>query len=132
VPKQVTGSRRRNARPRAVAATIAVGALAGFLSGLLGVGGGVVMVPLLVSVLGLSQHEGHATSLAAIVPIAAVGAVRFAAEGTVDLRIAALLAAGSLVGAPFGARVMARTGEGRLKMLFGALMIVVALQMLWP
>ena len=116
-------------QPRQVAAGAAVGLLAGLLSGLLGVGGGVVMVPLLVGVIGLSQHEAHATSLAAIVPIAAVGALRFAAAGTVDLKAAALLALGSLVGAPLGAKVMARTAEGTLKMLFGALMVVVALQL---
>lgn len=117
---------------RVTLAGVAIGAAAGLLSGLLGVGGGVVMVPLLVSFVGLSQHEAHATSLAAIVPIAAVGALRFAAADTVDLSVAALLAAGSLVGAPLGARLMARTREGVLKLLFGAFMVVVALQLLWP
>ena len=107
-----------------------MGLAAGVLSGLLGVGGGVVMVPLLVAVIGLTQHEAHATSLAAIIPIAAVGALRFAADGTVDVGLAALLAAGSLVGAPLGARLMARIGAGSLGMLFGALMIAVALQLL--
>jgi uncharacterized membrane protein YfcA len=111
---------------------VAVGVAAGVLSGLLGVGGGIVMVPLLVAVVGLGQHEAHATSLAAIVPIAAVGAARFAAAGNVDPVLAALLAAGSLVGAPLGARLMARTHEDVLKLVFGALMIAVALQLLWP
>ena len=111
---------------------VTVGVAAGVLSGLLGVGGGIVMVPLLVAVVGLGQHEAHATSLAAIVPIAAVGAARFAAAGNVDPVLAALLAAGSLVGAPLGARLMARTHEDVLKLVFGALMIAVALQLLWP
>jgi uncharacterized membrane protein YfcA len=111
---------------------VAIGVVAGLLSGLLGVGGGIVMVPLLVGVAGLSQHEGHATSLAAIVPIAAVGATRFAVAESIDPLLAALLAAGSLVGAPLGARLMARTKEGPLKMLFGALMVAVAVQLLWP
>ena len=88
------------------------------------------MVPLLVAVIGLSQHEAHATSLAAIVPIAAVGAFRFASAGTVDFGVAALLAVGSLIGAPLGAQVMAKTREGTLKMLFGALMVAVAVQLL--
>jgi uncharacterized membrane protein YfcA len=101
------------------------------MSGLLGVGGGVVMVPLLVAQ-GLSQHHAHATSLAAIVPIAVVGGVTFALEGEVDYTIALLLAAGSLVGAPFGARVMARMREAPLKIVFGVFMIVVAIALLWP
>ena len=109
---------------------VGVGLAAGLLSGLLGVGGGVVMVPLLVAVIGLSQHQAHATSLAAIVPIAAVGAFRFAQDGTVDVGLAALLGAGSLVGAPLGARVMARLAAGPLQMLFGGVMIIVALQLL--
>lgn len=117
---------------RLVASAVVVGLAAGMLSGLLGVGGGIVMVPLLVTVAHLGQHEAHATSLAAIVPIAAVGAVRFAAAGTIDYVLAALLAAGSLAGAPLGARLMARTKEGVLKLLFGALMLVVAGQLLWP
>jgi uncharacterized membrane protein YfcA len=113
-------------------AAVVTGFVAGVLSGLLGVGGGIVMVPLLVGAVGLRQHEAHATSLAAIVPIAAVGAARFGAAETIDLSLAALLAAGSLVGAPVGARLMARTREGLLKAMFGGLMVVVALQLLWP
>ena len=114
---------------KSLAPSILIGLLAGALSGLLGVGGGIVIVPLLVAVVGLSQHAAHATSLAAIVPIAAVGATTFALDGEVDWVLAALLGGGALVGAQFGARVMARTGEGALKMAFGALMIAVAVQM---
>lgn len=101
------------------------------MSGLLGVGGGIVMVPLLVS-RGLSQHRAHATSLAAIVPIAVVGGAAFALDGEVDYSIALLLAAGSLVGAPLGARVMAGTREAPLKIAFGVFMVVVAISLLWP
>jgi uncharacterized membrane protein YfcA len=109
-----------------------IGLVAGLMSGLLGVGGGIVMVPLMVMAARLSQHEAHATSLAAIVPIAAVGAARFAAAGTIDYGVAALLAAGSLAGAPIGARLLARTDEASLKVLFGALAIAVSVQLLWP
>jgi uncharacterized membrane protein YfcA len=110
----------------------ATGLVAGVLSGLLGVGGGIIMVPLLVTIASYRQHNAHATSLAAIIPIAAVGAARFAAADTIDYRIAVLLAAGTLVGAPLGARLLARTPETSLKLLFGVLMIAVAVQLLWP
>lgn len=100
-----------------------VGALAGVMSGLLGVGGGIVIVPLLVLVAGFSQHRAHATSLAAVIPIAAVGALTYGWEGEVDVRYAALFAVGSLVGAPVGARVMSRMSEPRLRTVFGALVI---------
>jgi uncharacterized membrane protein YfcA len=112
--------------------TVAIGLVAGLLSGLLGVGGGIIMVPLLVLVAKLTQHEAHATSLAAIGPIATVGAIRFAASGNIDYTVALFLAAGSLAGAQVGARLMARAGETSLSILFSALMIVVAIQLLWP
>ncbi len=117
--------------PRAVVTLALIGLLAGLLSGLLGVGGGVVMVPLLVGVVGLSQHSAHATSLAALIPIASVGATKFALEGSVDYRVAGLLAVGALVGAPLGAGLMARIKEGLLKVLFGVLMVGVGVQLLW-
>ncbi|MFN2488841.1 MAG: TSUP family transporter [Actinomycetota bacterium] len=115
-----------------IVSALVIGVVAGVLSGLLGVGGGIIMVPLLVGVASLSQHQAHATSLAAIVPIAAVGALRFAVTGTLDLLVAGLLAAGSLIGAPLGARLMARTREASLKLLFGLLIIAFAMQLLWP
>lgn len=90
------------------------------------------MVPLLTLAAGFGQHQAHATSLAAIIPIAAVGAITFAVAGHVDYGIAGCLAVGSLVGAPVGAKVMARSGEGPLKMMFGALMLTVAIELLWP
>ena len=105
---------------------------AGIASGLLGVGGGVVMVPLLTLALGFSQHRAHATSLAAIVPIAVVSASAFALAGQVDYRVAALLAVGAMAGAPVGAAVMARAGEGLLKVLFGILLMIVSIELLWP
>lgn len=111
--------------------TVVSGLVAGLMSGLLGVGGGIVMVPLLVFAAHLSQHHAHATSLAAVIAIGAAGAATFATEGEVDLTLAALLAAGSLVGAPLGANLMARTPEGPLKVAFGLLMIVVAGLLVW-
>ena len=110
---------------------IASGVVAGVMSGLLGVGGGIVMVPLLVMVGHLSQHEAHATSLAAVVFMAAVGAATFGADGKVEVELAALLAAGSLFGAPLGARIMANTAEGNLKTAFGILMLIVSGFLLW-
>lgn len=90
------------------------------------------MVPLLVLVARQSQHEAHATSLAAVVLMGAVGAATFAADGQVDVGLALALAAGSLIGAPLGAKIMARTAEGQLKIAFGVLMLVVAGLMLAP
>jgi uncharacterized membrane protein YfcA len=115
---------------RVAAPAAGMGLVAGILSGLLGVGGGIIIVPLLVALVHLSQHQAHATSLAAIVPIGAVGALTFALDGEVDLEVAGLLALGALVGAPLGARIMSRTEERPLKIMFGMLMIAVGVQLL--
>jgi uncharacterized membrane protein YfcA len=106
-----------------------IGLAAGIGSGLLGVGGGIIMVPLLTAFAGLSQHRAHATSLAAIIPIAAVGVIVFALDGAVDYGLAGILAAGSLLGVPIGAWIMSRIQEGLLMTLFGVLMIVVAVRL---
>ncbi|MFN2389580.1 MAG: TSUP family transporter [Actinomycetota bacterium] len=112
-------------------AVIASGFAAGLMSGLLGVGGGVVMVPLVALAAGLSEHEAHGTSLAAVVVMGAVGAAAFAAGGETDIGVAALLALGAIAGAPLGARVMAAMSEERLETAFGILLLAVAGTMLW-
>lgn len=109
---------------------VGVGLVAGIFSGLLGVGGGIIIVPLLVALIHLSQHQAHATSLAAIIPIGAVGALTFALGGEIDLEVAGLLALGTLVGAPLGALIMSRIKERPLKIMFGVLMIAVGVQLL--
>ena len=109
---------------------VLVGLGAGFASGLLGVGGGIVIVPLLMTFAAFSQHQAHATSLAAIVPIAAAGAATYALSGEIDFAVAGFLALGALVGAPLGARAMVASSERTLKALFGGLMIVSAVALL--
>jgi uncharacterized protein len=110
--------------------TLGTGALAGLTAGLFGVGGGIVIVPPLVAFAALSQHQAHATSLAAIVPIAAVAGTRFAIDGSVDWSAAALLSVGTLLGAPVGAWLLARTSAGTLNVAFGAFMLIVAARLL--
>jgi uncharacterized membrane protein YfcA len=107
-----------------------IGLGAGLLSGLFGVGGGIVMVPAMVLLAGMAQQRASATSLAAIVPIAAVGAIIFGRADSVDLAAAAVLVVGSLVGVQIGARLMARVGDDRLRIGFAIFMIAVALTML--
>lgn len=112
--------------------TSLIGLAAGLGSGLLGVGGGIIMVPLLTAAVGLTQHQAHATSLAAIIPIAAVGVTAYAIAGEVDYGLAALIAGGSLLGVPLGAWIMARIEEGTLMAMFGVLMVLVSLRLAIP
>lgn len=116
-------------RRQQVGPLVAIGAAAGLLSGILGVGGGVLMVPALVMTIGFGQHRAHATSLAAIVPIAAVGAFVFGRADNVDLLAGVVLAAGSLLGVQVGANLMNRLSDARLAVAFGLFLVGLALAM---
>ena len=107
-----------------------IGLAAGVLSGMFGVGGGTVMVPAMVLAAGFGQHRAQATSLAAIVPIAAVGALIFGRADSLDIGAALLLAAGSLLGVQAGARVMDRLSAEWLSRIFAVFLVAVALTML--
>jgi uncharacterized membrane protein YfcA len=111
---------------------ILIGLFAGLASGLFGVGGGIVMVPLLVWLIAFDQHRAHATSLAAMVAIAASGAIVFGTADSIDYPVAGLLAVGSLIGAPLGAWLLSRWPASRLKVALGVLIVVIGITMVWP
>jgi len=105
---------------------IAIGLGGGLLSGLLGVGGGIVMVPLLVLWAGFAQRDAHATSLGAIIPISIAGIATYGVAGEVRYGTALALAAGSVLGAPIGARLLSRMDERMLKIVFGVFLVGVS------
>jgi uncharacterized protein len=104
----------------------AIGLAGGLFSGLLGVGGGVVMVPLLVLWAGYGQRDAHAISLGAIIPISAAGVVTFGVAGEIQVWEALALAGGSIAGAQVGTTMLSRIDERVLKLAFGSFMLVVA------
>jgi uncharacterized protein len=108
---------------------LATGVLGGLLSGLLGIGGGVIMVPLLVLWAGYRQRDAHAMSLGAIIPISVASAATYGVAGKVRVADAIALAAGSIVGARIGAGALARVDERRLKLVFGLFLGAVAVLM---
>jgi len=105
---------------------IAIGVGGGLLSGLLGVGGGVVMVPALVLWARYGQRDAHALSLGAIIPISIAGIATYGIAGKVQYWDALGLAAGAIVGAQIGAGILARLDERLLKIVFGAFLVGVA------
>lgn len=108
---------------------VAIGALGGAFSGLLGVGGGVVMVPLLVVWAGYGQREAHALSLGAIIPISLAGIATYGIAGQIRFWDALALAVGSVVGARIGAGMLARVDERFLKGIFGVFLVGVSVMM---
>jgi uncharacterized membrane protein YfcA len=112
-----------------VALALALGLAGGTLAGLFGVGGGIVFVPALTLGLGLSQLSAEATSLAAIVPVVAVGSYRQDRLGLVDWRSAAIVGACSLVGVLAGAEIALRLPESALRRAFALFLVLAAAQM---
>lgn len=106
-----------------------VGIVGGLSSGLLGIGGGTVMVPLLVLVTRITQREAHAISLAAMIPIALAALLVYGIAGKVDLVAAAALAVGAIAGARAGAELLSRTPERPLKAAFGIFLLVAAVML---
>ncbi|NLO74849.1 MAG: sulfite exporter TauE/SafE family protein [candidate division WS1 bacterium] len=107
-----------------------VGVLVGFLSGLLGIGGGVLMVPALLYLWKHDMQTAVGTSLAAMIPTALAGSVRHSAYGNVDWQAAVVLAAGAVGGAYLlGAPLAEHVPSELLKRIFGVVIVIFGLHM---
>lgn len=114
---------------RRTSIALALGLGAGFVGGLFGVGGGVVMVPGMVVLMSVAQHTAHGTSVAAIIASATAGAVRLGLAGEVDWDTAGVVLVGAMIGAFFGARLMHRIPAVWLARAFVVISVVAALRM---
>jgi len=112
----------------AILAAALLGAGAGVLAGLFGVGGGILFVPTLTLVLGLSQLHAEATSLLAILPTAGIGAWRQQRYGNVRWRSALILGIAAIAGVEAGVQIAEQLPQDVLRRLFGVLMLIVAAQ----
>lgn len=106
-----------------------VGILAGFLAGLFGVGGGILIVPALVLVAHMDQRLAHGTSLAAVVPISLASALSYAVQGNVDWPVAAVLAVGAMAGAVVGTRLLDVLPHRTLALLFVGVLLASAIRL---
>jgi uncharacterized protein len=114
-------------------ASLLVGLLAGALSGLLGIGGGIIIVPAMVA-LGLTQKQAIATSLTALIfPVGVLGVIEYSKHGDVKWPQALAVAAGLVLGVFVGARFGVQVDDALLRRLFGVLLLAVGLRfLLWP
>lgn len=111
---------------------IVIGIAAGALSGLVGIGGGIVIVPLLVMFLGFSQQTAQGTTLAMLsFPVSFVGAYTYWQKGMVDWKIAILLCLGFVIGGYFGSKYAVSVSPYLLKKIFAVLLIVIAVKFLF-
>ena len=111
---------------------IVIGILAGILSGVVGVGGGLIMIPLLIILLGLSQHEAQGTSLAVMLPpIGILAAINYHKAGFVKWEYAMIIAITFIIGGYFGSKYAVTLRPEIVKRVFGIVMLLGALKMIF-
>lgn len=109
-----------------------LGLAAGVLSGLIGIGGGIIIVPALVFLFGLSQHQAQGTTLALLVPpIGILAAWTYYSQGYVNLKIAGFVCLGFFFGGLLGAKVATGMSNEVLQKVFGVVLLLVALKMIF-
>ncbi|MFT5184633.1 MAG: putative membrane protein YfcA [Flavobacteriales bacterium] len=111
---------------------IAIGICAGILSGFVGVGGGMVIVPALIYFLGLTQFQAQGTSLALMIPpIGILAVMNYYKAGNVNLNYALIIAITFIVGGYIGSKLALRMSENKVKLIFGVLMLYASVRMIW-
>lgn len=118
--------------PPGIGKVILVGAVGGAMAGLFGVGGGLVMVPLFVFLLGLDQRTAVTTSLLAIIPISILGMAGYAAGGAIDWQAGLVIGLGSIVGGQIGVRLLHRVPVPALQFGFALLLVYSAYRLIQP
>ena len=111
---------------------LAVGLLAGFLSGMVGIGGGIVLVPALIYFLGFSQMNAQGTSLALIMfPVGILAVINYYKQGHIDFNVVFIIAIGFILGSFLGSKLALSIPQQLIKKIFAVLMIVIAVKMLF-
>ena len=111
---------------------IVIGLLAGILSGLVGVGGGILMIPLLIIFLGLTQHQAQGTALFAMLPpIGILAAMNYYKEGFVKWEYAAVIALTFVVGGYFGSKLSISLPDQTVRRVFGVIMLIGAIKLIF-
>lgn len=109
-----------------------IGLAAGMLSGLVGVGGGIIIVPALIFILGYSQHEAQGASLGLLLtPVGILAVMNYYKKGYIDFRVIAIMCVAFIAGAYLGSKISLSMPEQQLKKLFAIVLLMVAGKMLF-
>ncbi|MDD2421293.1 MAG: sulfite exporter TauE/SafE family protein [Heliobacteriaceae bacterium] len=108
-----------------------IGLITGLINGLIGIGGGTIVIPALVFLLRVAQHQAHGTSLAVILPTSITSAAVYWYHGYLPWTVTITVALTGMVGAYLGAKLMARLSPRHLRLIFGGFMILAGGRMLW-
>ena len=111
---------------------ILIGVLAGIVSGFIGIGGGIIIVPGLIYLGGLTQIQAQGTSLALMLPpIGILAFMHYYKQGNVDLKVAGIVAVTFIIGGFFGAKLAHKIDQNIVKIIFGVLMLLIAIKMIF-
>ena len=109
-----------------------IGLCAGILSGMVGVGGGIVIVPALVFFMGYSQHQAQGTTLAMfLVPIGILGAMNYYKAGYVEIKTALIIASTFVIGSYIGSKFVLGLDQQLVKKIFGFLTLIVSIKLIF-
>ncbi|MES2396459.1 MAG: sulfite exporter TauE/SafE family protein [Bacteroidota bacterium] len=111
---------------------LCIGLLAGTLSGMVGIGGGIIIVPALVFFMGMSQHEAQGTSLAVLLlPVGILAVYYYYNAGYVDIKPSLIIALSFVVGGFVGSKIAISIDQNILKKVFGIFMLLLSLKMIF-
>lgn len=111
---------------------VVIGIASGMLSGLVGIGGGIVIVPALVFFLGFSQKMAQGTSLGILLlPVGILAVIQFYKAGFVDLPVVIIVAAGFIAGGYFGSKIALNLHQDTVKKIFAVFLLIMAIKMLF-
>jgi hypothetical protein len=115
-----------------ILALLAIGLVAGVLSSMVGIGGGVIIVPALVFLFAMTQKMAQGTSLAMLLPpIGILAVINYQKAGQVDMKIAIILCIAFIIGSFFGSKIALRLEEATLKRIFGIFLMILAIKYLF-
>lgn len=111
---------------------ILIGLMAGLLSGLIGIGGGVVMVPLFIFLLGFSQHQAQGMSLAVMLPpVTLLAVLNYNKMGTINWKLALVVSLCFVIGGFLGSKMAVKIDNNSLRKIFGIIMLIIAVKMIF-
>jgi len=111
---------------------VLIGIFAGIMSGFVGIGGGVIIVPALVYILGLSQHEAQGTSILLMLPpIGILAFMNYYKAGQINISYGVVIAIAFVIGGYFGSKLSLQISAGKVRLIFGILMLYVAIRLIY-
>lgn len=110
---------------------LSIGLVAGLINGLFGSGGGTIVVPALVFLLGVEDHKAHATAISIILPLSIISTIIYLTNDSIPFNIAIPVTIGGVLGSYLGARMLNKIPVNILRKIFGSVIIYTAIRMIW-